>query len=147
LIKVTQETLTLDGLIADIASPQCGAIATFVGSVRNHSNGKNVLYLEYEAYPKMAEAKLVQIKDEVYGRWDIHRIAMVHRIGRLEIGEPSVMIVVSAEHRRPALEACRYAIDRLKEIVPIWKKEVFQDGEVWVGTGCEITVSGRSTRR
>ena len=141
MIKITKEPLLIDKLISYVESPDCGAIATFAGTVRNHSNGKKVLYLEYEAYPEMVEAKLKEIKDEVFNRWDVSKIAMAHRVGRLEIGEPSVMIAVSAAHRKPALEACHYAIDRLKEIVPIWKKEVFEDGEVWVGTGCEVATS------
>ncbi|MDA2917286.1 molybdenum cofactor biosynthesis protein MoaE, partial [Nitrospinae bacterium AH_259_B05_G02_I21] len=89
--------------------------------------------LEYEAYPSMAERKMTQIGEEIRAKWAVDAVVILHRVGRLEVGEMSVAIAVAAPHRREALEACAYAIDRLKEIVPIWKKEVFEDGEVWVG--------------
>ncbi|HID87231.1 MAG TPA: molybdenum cofactor biosynthesis protein MoaE [Anaerolineae bacterium] len=112
--------------------PGAGAIATFLGTVRDHSRGRRVLYLEYDAYPEMAERTLRQIGEEIRERWGLDRVAIVHRIGRLEIGEASVAIAVAAPHRAEAFEACRYAVDRLKEIVPIWKKEVWEGGEYWV---------------
>jgi molybdopterin synthase catalytic subunit len=108
-----------------------GAIVTFDGFVRNESHGRRTLYLEYEAYETMALAKMREIGAEAHGRFAIHRIAMLHRLGRLEIGETSVFIVVSAPHRAAALDACRFAIDTLKRTVPVWKKEYFEDGAVW----------------
>jgi molybdopterin synthase catalytic subunit len=111
-----------------------GAVVTFHGVVREYSDsGRAVRYLEYEAYPEMAEAQMRAIGAEIKRRWDIDDVAMVHRIGRLEIGEASVVIAVAAPHRGEAFDACEYAIDTLKATVPIWKKEVFADGEVWVG--------------
>ncbi|MER3419936.1 MAG: molybdopterin converting factor, partial [Chloroflexota bacterium] len=104
----------------------------FYGVVRNHNRGRRVLYLEYDAYPPMAEKKMHEIAAEVRQRWPVTGIAMRHRIGRLEIGEVSVMIAVASAHRADAIAACHYAIDRLKEIVPIWKKEVFEGGEEWL---------------
>lgn len=120
--------------VADaVADPSAGAICTFSGVVRNQSQGKRVLYLEYEAYPEMALTQMKRIADEIRQQWNITKIAMVHRTGRLQIGEASVCIAVSSPHRAEAFEACRYAIDRLKMIVPVWKKEVWEGGEYWVG--------------
>jgi molybdopterin synthase catalytic subunit len=110
-----------------------GAVLVFRGVARRYSRGREVVHLEYEAYPEMAEAQMRAIGAEIKRRWDIDDMAMVHRIGRLEIGEASVVIAVAAPHRGEAFDACEYAIDTLKATVPIWKKEVFADGEVWVG--------------
>jgi molybdopterin synthase catalytic subunit len=110
-------------------------LATFTGIVREFSRGKQVSYLEYEAYPEMAIAKMRQIEQEIRDKWEIEQILIHHRIGHLEIGEASVVIAVSAPHRRQALEACAYAIERLKQIVPVWKKEVSSDGSFWIGMG------------
>jgi len=115
----------------EIRAAEDGAVATFDGCVRNHSHGRATLYLEYEAYESMALAKMQEIADELHARYAINRVAMVHRLGRLEIGETSVFIAVSSAHRAAALDACRYAIDALKKTVPIWKKEFFADGAVW----------------
>lgn len=108
-----------------------GAVAAFDGCVRNHSHGRATLYLEYEAYDSMALAKMQEIAAHLHTAYAINRVAMVHRLGRLEIGETSVFIAVSAAHRAAAFDACRYAIDTLKKTVPIWKKEFFADGAVW----------------
>jgi molybdopterin synthase catalytic subunit len=108
-----------------------GAVATFDGCVRNHSHGRNTLYLEYEAYEAMALAKMREIAAHLHSQFAIDRVAIVHRLGRLEIGETSVFIAVSAAHRGAAFDACRHAIDTLKRTVPIWKKEFFADGAVW----------------
>ena len=110
----------------------CGGIVTFVGAVRDVSGGKRVLRLEYEAYPEMAERKMREIGEEVAVRWPGARVAMVHRVGRLEIGDVAVAIAVATPHRAAAFEACRHAIDRMKETVPIWKKEFTEEGEYWV---------------
>jgi molybdopterin converting factor subunit 1 len=131
-IHITREPLDREALIAAVAHPEAGGIVTFEGVVRNHARGKRIRYLEYDAYPEMAEEQMAKIAQEVLRRWGPARIAMSHRIGRLEIGEASVMIVVATPHRAQAFEACRYAIDTLKTTVPIWKKEVAEDGEEWV---------------
>jgi molybdopterin converting factor subunit 1 len=132
LIKVTREPLDRDAIIAAVAHPEAGGIVIFEGVVRNHARGKQIRYLEYDAYPEMAEEQFARIAAEVQERWGTSRIAIWHRFGRLEIGEASVIIVVATPHRAQAFEACRYAIDTLKTTVPIWKKEVAEDGEEWV---------------
>ena len=132
LFEITSETISADEVIARLADPAVGAVATFVGVVRGQTDGRRTLYLEYEAYPEMVEDTLVQIGQEVQARWPtIQQVAIVHRIGRLEIGEPAVVIALSAAHRPEVFDGLRYAIDRLKEIVPIWKKEVWEDGTEW----------------
>lgn len=124
-----------DGAVtAAVADPATGATCTFLGTTRDHNDGRVVTELEYEAYPEMAIAELRKIGDEAKRRWPIARIAIVHRIGVVPIGEASVVIAVSAAHRVAAFEACHFAIDRLKEVVPIWKKEHFRGGEVWIGS-------------
>ena len=133
MFEITDQPLTLDPLVKAVTRPSSGAIAAFLGVVRERTRGRQVLYLEYEAYREMAIPKMREIGDEIRRKWQVDEIAMVHRIGHLEIGEASVAIAISAPHRQQALEACAYAIDRLKEIVPIWKKEVWTDGEEWVG--------------
>ncbi|HEY7351103.1 MAG TPA: molybdenum cofactor biosynthesis protein MoaE [Ktedonobacterales bacterium] len=132
LIKITREPLDRDAIIAAVAHPEAGGIVTFEGVVRNHARGKQIRYLEYDAYPEMAEEQFARIAAEAQERWGPARIAIWHRIGRLEIGEASVIVVVATPHRAQAFEACRYAIDTLKTTVPIWKKEVAEDGEEWV---------------
>ena len=116
-----------------VEDPSCGAVVTFVGAVRNENEGRQVDYLEYEAYPGMAEEKMAQIGQEIAERWGITRVAMAHKLGRCDVGEPSIVIAVASGHRREAFEACHYAIDRVKELVPIWKREVWKDGAVWIG--------------
>ena len=129
----------VDGPIEDIALEDVvrtdadGAVIVFRGVARRFSRGRDVVHLEYEAYPEMAEKVMAQIADEVKARWSVSRVAIVHRTGVLEIGQASVVIAVSAPHRGEAFEAARYAIDRLKELVPIWKKEVWSDGSQWIG--------------
>ncbi len=132
LIRVTRERLDREAITAAVAHAEAGGIVTFEGVVRNHARGKRIRYLEYDAYPEMAEEQFARIAAEVQERWAPARIAIWHRIGRLEIGEASVIIVVATPHRAQAFEACRYAIDTLKTTVPIWKKEVSEDGEEWV---------------
>jgi|SRR5579859_2948347 len=132
LIRITREPLDRDAIIAAVAHPEAGGIVTFEGVVRNHARGKKIRYLEYDAYAEMAEEQFARIAAEAEQRWGPARIAIWHRIGRLEIGEASVIIVVATPHRAQAFEACRYAIDTLKTTVPIWKKEVAEDGAEWV---------------
>jgi len=117
--------------VEEVRAGEDGAIVTFDGCVRNHSHGRSTLYLEYEAYESMALEKMREIGKQLHAQFAIDRVAMVHRLGRLEIGETSVFIAVSAAHRGAAFEACRWAIDTLKSTVPIWKKEFFADGAVW----------------
>ena len=134
LIQVTTEPLSERALVEAVSDPSAGGIALFSGVVRDQTGERRVKFLEYEAHAPMAEAKMREIATLVRQRWpDVRKIAMAHRIGRLEIGESSVLIAVSSPHRRQAFEACHFAIDTLKETVPVWKKEYFEDGEVWVG--------------
>ena len=135
MFKITEDPLSVAEAVSAVAKSTCGAVATFSGVVRESSRGRQVSYLEYQAYPEMAVAKMRQIEGEIRGKWEIEQILIHHRIGRLEIGEASVVIAVSAPHRRQALEACAYAIERLKQIVPVWKKEVSPDGSFWIGMG------------
>ena len=132
LFEVTEQAISVDQVISRLADRAIGALATFVGVVRGETDGRETLYLEYEAYPEMAETTLKQVGQEVQERWpEIRQVAIVHRTGHLEIGETAVVIALSAAHRRQVFDALHYAIDRIKEIVPIWKKEVWADGEEW----------------
>ena len=131
IIQLVREPINPAGLIAHVRGASDGAISSFDGFVRDHSKNRRTLYLEYEAYESMAIAKMQEIVTHLHEKYAIHRVAMVHRLGRLEIGETSVFIAVSAPHRAAAFDACRYAIDTLKRTVPIWKKEYFEDGSVW----------------
>ncbi len=135
MFEITENPLSVEQVISAVTEKTCGAVASFIGVVREYSRGRQVSYLEYEAYPEMAVAKMRQIEGEIRSKWEIERIAIHHRVGRLEIGEASVVIAVSAPHRQPALEACAYAIERLKQIIPVWKKEISPDGSYWVGMG------------
>lgn len=132
LFEITTEPISVDEVSQRVASAEVGAILSFAGVVRGTNAGRKVLYLEYEAYPEMAEQMLRQIGEEVKARWPVEQVAIVHRVGRQEIGETSVVIAVASGHRQGAFEAGRYAIDRIKEIVPIWKKEYFEGGEIWI---------------
>jgi molybdopterin synthase catalytic subunit/molybdopterin converting factor small subunit len=133
--RVTEEPLSLEAVAAEVADERAGAVATFTGTVRRQSRGREVTHLEYEAYAEMAEDVMARLAGDLEARYDLCSIAIHHRVGRLEVGEASVVIAVSAPHRQDALAACKDAIDRLKETVPLWKKEVYEDGEEWVGRG------------
>jgi molybdopterin synthase catalytic subunit/molybdopterin converting factor small subunit len=133
--RVTDEPLSLDAVVAEVADEATGAIATFTGTVRRESRGRIVLQLEYEAYAEMAEDVMAQLAAELSERYDLRAVAIHHRVGRVEIGEASVVIAVSAPHRQDALAACKDAIDTLKQTVPLWKKEVYESGEEWRGRG------------
>jgi len=133
--RITDRPLDLGAAVAEAASDEAGAVATFVGTVRRASRGREVLYLEYEAFEEMAESMLARLAQELKGKHSLCEVAIHHRTGRVEIGEPSVVIAVSAPHRAAALEACREAIDTLKETIPLWKKEVYAGGEEWIGRG------------
>jgi molybdopterin synthase catalytic subunit len=132
LFEITAAPISVDEVNRRVTSPAAGAVVTFTGIVRGTNQGRQVRYLEYEAYPEMAEVVLAQIGDEVKARWQVDAVAIVHRTGRLEIGEASVVIAIASGHRQGAFEAGRYAIDRIKQIVPVWKKEYFEGGEVWI---------------
>ena len=134
LFEVTEEAISVDEVVAWLADPANGAVATFVGVVRGNTEGRETLYLEYEAYVPMAEAKMQQVADEIRERWpSVEGIAIVQRIGVLYPQTPTVLIACTAAHRDTGVfDAARYGIDRLKEIVPIWKKEVGTDGETWI---------------
>jgi molybdopterin synthase catalytic subunit len=132
---ITSDPLDVARVVADAERDEAGAIASFVGTVRRSSRGRDVQYLEYEAFEEMAEAMLVRLGASLTEKHGLSAVAIHHRIGRVEIGEPSVVIAVSAPHRASALDACREAIDTLKETIPLWKKEVYVGGEEWIGRG------------
>src|SRR2546426_8074798 len=134
MFRVTHEPLNLQELVTFVTEPEAGAIVTFIGTTRNNNEGRRVIALDYDAYPEMAEKELARIGEQAKKKWKVQRIAIVHRIGPVQITEPSVVIAVSAAHRADAFEACRFAIEEIKKTVPIWKKEVFEGGEVWIGT-------------
>jgi molybdopterin synthase catalytic subunit len=133
--RVSEAPLSLEAVVAEVADESAGATATFTGTVRRKSRGRAVQYLEYEAYAEMAEDVMAQLAAELRQRYDVAALAIHHRVGRVDIGEPSVVIAVSAPHRQAALAACRDAIDTLKQTVPLWKKEVYEGGEEWIGRG------------
>jgi MoaE-MoaD fusion protein len=133
--RLTADPIDLGAVIAEVADEGAGAIATFLGTTRVHSRGRTVLHLEYEAYEGMAESVMAEIAEALTTRYDLCKVAMTHRIGRVGIGETSVAIAVSAPHREHALAACKEAIDTLKVDVPLWKKEVYEGGEEWIGRG------------
>jgi molybdopterin synthase catalytic subunit len=132
MIGIVNSAIDVEAVRKTVLTPSAGGVDIFIGTTRNHSDGKKVLSLEYEAYEPMASAVLHDIERAVRARWPIENIAIVHRIGKVEIGEASVVIAVSAVHRREAFEACRWAIDTLKKDAPIWKKEQFEGGAEWV---------------
>jgi MoaE-MoaD fusion protein len=133
--RLTAEPLSLDAVVREVQRDEAGAIATFLGTVRNRSRDRRVLYLEYEAYEGMAEETMAELARELTQQHELLAVAIHHRVGRVEIGEPSVAIAVSSPHRAAALAACKQAIDTLKGTVPLWKKEVYEGGEEWIGQG------------
>jgi MoaE-MoaD fusion protein len=133
--RLTEEPIRLDAVVEAVADERAGAIATFTGTTRRLSRGRTVVHLEYEAYAGMAEKTMAEIAEGLTRRYDLCAVAITHRVGRVGIGDTSVAIAVSAPHRRDALAACKDAIDELKERVPLWKKEVYEGGEEWIGRG------------
>ena len=133
--RISDAPLDLSAAAAEVATDEAGAVATFVGTVRRSSRGRDVLYLEYEAFAEMAEPMLAQLADELIVKHGLCKVAIHHRVGHVEIGEASVVIAVSAAHRAAALDACHEAIDTLKNTIPLWKKEVYAGGEEWIGKG------------
>ncbi len=134
MIEITRETIDAQRVIDSAKTDDCGAVVVFMGTVRDDSEGKRVLYLEYDVYPEMAYKKLCEIAAEVQAKWGLGNVSIVHRVGKLEIGETAVVIAVGSPHRLAAFQACQYAIDRIKEVVPIWKKEFYEDGSAWIGS-------------
>jgi molybdopterin synthase catalytic subunit len=132
---LSEEALSLDRVVDEVRSDEAGAIATFTGTTRVHSRGRTVTHLDYEAYEGMAEQVMAEIAEGLRSRYGLCDVAIHHRVGRVGIGETSVVIAVSAPHRQDALAACKDAIDELKERVPLWKKEVYEGGEQWIGKG------------
>jgi molybdopterin synthase catalytic subunit len=133
MIRLTHKPIDYHALTESVRSPHCGAVAVFLGTVRDLTGDYVTVFLDYEAYPPMAEKKMAEIEAEVRRRWPVGEVAMVHRLGRLEVGDVSVAVAVSSPHRGDAFDACRFAIDTLKELVPIWKKENAPDGSgEWV---------------
>jgi molybdopterin synthase catalytic subunit len=132
MFEITSEPLDPNPLVEAVRRDESGAVALFYGVVRNENLGRAVSYLEYDAYPEMAIKKMREVADEVRARFAVTGVGVLHRIGRLEIGETSLLVAVSSGHRKEAFEACHYAVDRIKQIVPIWKKEVWEDGSEWI---------------
>jgi molybdopterin synthase catalytic subunit/molybdopterin converting factor small subunit len=133
--RLTEEPIDLGAVAREVEDERAGAIATFVGTTRVHSRGRTVLHLEYEAYGGMAENAMAELAADLKQRYDLCEVAITHRIGRVDVGETSVVIAVSAPHRHDALAACKDAIDTLKQTVPLWKKEIYEGGEEWIGQG------------
>lgn len=135
MVEITHSTIDVQSILGSVTNPESGAIDVFIGTTRNNAGGRGVLSLMYEAYEPMALKIMAQLEDEARSRWPLHRVAIVHRLGRVDPAESSVVIAVSSAHRKEAFEACRFLIDRLKQDVPIWKKEQFVDGsEEWSGS-------------
>ena len=135
MVRLQSEPIHADALIARARTDADGAVALFLGTVRDHNVGRRVLHLEYQAYAPMAEREMATIEAEARRRFPVSDMALIHRTGRLEIGEISVAVAVATAHRHDAFEACRYVIDELKKRVPIWKKEFFEGGDVWIEGG------------
>ena len=132
MILITEEPLDPEATTALVRESANGAVVTFLGTTRDRTGDRRVLYLEYEAYRPMADKKLAEIADEVTERWPVEDVAIAHRLGRLEIGEVSLVVAIASPHRKDAFAACQYVVDRTKQTVPIWKKEFFEGGEIWV---------------
>ena len=134
MIDITYDALDPEAVTAKVRRDTNGAVITFLGTTRSFTGERRVLHLEYEAYRPMADNKLAEIAGEIRQRWHVQDVAISHRLGRLEIGDISLVVAVASPHRKDAFEACQYSVDRIKQIVPIWKKEYFEGGEVWVGS-------------
>jgi molybdopterin synthase catalytic subunit len=134
MFRLTDKAIDLQELVNFVSDPEAGAIATFIGTTRNNNEGRKVIALDYDGYREMAEKELARIGDQARAQWPICFMAIVHRLGPVQIGDASVIIAVSSAHREAAFAACRFAIEEIKKTVPIWKKEVYEGGEVWIGT-------------
>ena len=131
-LNISSSPLDIMACVGQVSGPESGGVDVFIGTVREATKGKTVLRLEFEAYESMAIREMRRIAEDIFAEWPVHAVAIHHRTGVLQVGDVAVVIAVSAAHRDAAFDACRYAIDTLKQTVPIWKKEVFEDGEVWV---------------
>ena len=138
MIEITHEPLDPEAITAMVKNDTNGAVVTFLGTTRSFTENRKVLHLEYEAYRPMADKMLAEIVDEIRQRWSLEDVAVAHRLGRLEIGEISLVVAVASPHRKDSFAACLHCVDRIKQIVPIWKKEFFEGGEVWVGSHEEV---------
>ncbi len=140
-VGITDKKLSADYSIKFVTNNSSGAISTFLGNTRDNNLGRTVKLLEYEAYETMADMKLYEIANDMLSKWQISKVSIQHRIGHVSLGETSLVVAVSSKHRKEAFSACEYAINRIKEIVPIWKKEYYDDGEIWIGsqTGVEFS--------
>lgn len=144
-IELTHHDLDPDAIAESVRDPAAGAVVTFLGTTRNTTDDRKVLYLEYEAYSRMAKKKIAEVAEEMTDRWPLVKVAISHRLGRLEISDISLVVAVSSPHRAHAFEAIQYSVDRIKQVVPIWKKEYFEGGEVWVESPEDIALrEGRS---
>ena len=132
MIQITDKPLDPEAITAQVERDTNGAVVTFLGNTRSSTGDRTVLHLEYEAYRPMADHKLAEVADEMRQRWGVQDVAIAHRLGRLEVGETSLVVAVASPHRKEAFAACQYSVDRIKQTVPIWKKEFFEGGEVWV---------------
>ena len=146
MIRITRTHIPLDRLVRAVRDPAAGAVVTFLGTTRNQNEGRRIVRLEYEAYARMATREMGVLAAEATRRWRLRKVAMVHRIGVVPVGEARVGIAVSAGHRPEAFAACRWLIDRLKEIVPIWKREHFRGGEIWIGAQRSVPPRVRARR-
>ena len=144
MIQITHEPLDPEAITALVRRPTNGAVVTFLGTTRDATGDRRVLHLEYEAYEPMAEKKLAEIAQEMRERWSLGDVAIAHRLGRLEVGETSLVVAVASPHRREAFGACQYAVDRIKQTVPIWKKEYFEGGKVWIESPEDVAMRERA---
>ena len=147
MIEITLKPLDPESITEKVRRRSNGAVVTFLGTTRDSTDDRQVLHLEYEAYEPMAEKKLAEIADELRDRYGVSDVAVSHRLGRLEVGEISLVVAVSAPHRREAFEACQRAVDRIKQTVPIWKKEYFEGGEVWVESPEDVALREAASAR
>jgi molybdopterin synthase catalytic subunit len=145
MVMVTTIPIDVEEIIRAVSTPRSGGLDVFIGTVRNHSQGKRVRHLEYSAYIPMAEKVMRAIEEEIKSKWIVDAVAIVHRVGVLQVGEIAVVAAVSAPHRKEAFEACRDAIEKVKAIVPIWKKEHFEDGLAWVVGQHEVDITGHES--
>ena len=144
MIQITSEPLDPEAITALVKEPTNGAVVTFLGTTRDSTGDRRVLHLEYEAYAPMAEKKLAEIAREMRERYSVEDVAIAHRLGRLEVGETSLVVAVASPHRKEAFGACQYAVDRIKQTVPIWKKEYFEGGEVWIESPEDVAMRERA---
>ena len=144
MIQITHEPLVPEAVTAQVRSEANGAVVTFLGTTRQATGDREVLHLEYEAYRPMADNKLAEIAQELRERWSIEDVAIAHRLGRLEVGDISLVVAVASPHRREAFAASQHAVDRIKQTVPIWKKEFFEGGEVWVESAEDVAIRERA---